>query len=130
SQGNREGGQVVVLDTMGELSRAYALATLVFVGGSFTRRGGQNILEPAGQGKPVLFGPHMDNFRDSVQVLEGRGGRQVADGEALYRALSALLKEPERMRTLGEEARATVRQISGASQRNVEHMGRLLGSRP
>jgi 3-deoxy-D-manno-octulosonic-acid transferase len=130
SQGNREGGQVVVLDTIGELSRAYGLATLVFVGGSFTRRGGQNILEPAGQGKPVLFGPHMDNFRDSVQVLVGRGGLQVADGEALYRELSALLKNPERMRALGEEARATVRQISGASQRNVEHMGRLLPPLP
>ena len=68
-----------MLDTIGELVRAYQLATVVFVGGSFGRRGGQNILEPAACGKPVLFGPRMENFQDSVQVLVGRGGLQVKD---------------------------------------------------
>ena len=126
SQGNPEGGQVVVLDTIGELSRAYRLATLVFVGGSFTRRGGQNILEPAGQGRPVLFGPHMENFRDSVQVLVGRGGLQVKDAEHLFQVMSELLARPEQVAELGELARSTVRRISGASQRNVEHMARAL----
>ncbi|WP_225413766.1 3-deoxy-D-manno-octulosonic acid transferase [Stigmatella hybrida] len=126
SKGNPEGGQVVVLDTMGELGRAYRLATLVFVGGSFTKRGGQNILEPAGQGKPVLYGPHMDNFRDSVQVLEGHGGLQVQDAEDLYRRVSELLSRPEALHALGAQARQTVSQISGASRRNVEHMGALL----
>ncbi|SEU05385.1 3-deoxy-D-manno-octulosonic acid transferase [Stigmatella erecta] len=126
SKGNLEGGQVVVLDTMGELGRAYRLATLVFVGGSFTKRGGQNILEPAGQGKPVLYGPHMDNFRDSVQVLEGHGGLQVQDAEDLYRRVSELLARPEALGALGAQARQTVSQISGASRRNVEHMGALL----
>jgi len=125
SQENREGGQVVVLDTIGELARAYRLATLVFVGGSFTKRGGQNILEPAGQGKPVLFGPHMDNFRDSVQVLAGRGGLQVQDAEELFQKVSELLAHPDRMTELGAQARAVVGQISGASRRNVEHMARL-----
>ncbi len=126
SQGNPEGGRVVVLDTIGELARAYRLATLVFVGGSFTLRGGQNILEPAGQGKPVLFGPHMENFQDSVQVLVGRGGIQVKDGEHLYRVMTELLGKPERVASLGALARATVGQISGASQRNVERMAGVL----
>ncbi|WNG25776.1 3-deoxy-D-manno-octulosonic acid transferase [Cystobacter fuscus] len=126
SKGNEEGGRVVVLDTMGELSRAYRLASLVFVGGSFTTRGGQNILEPAGQGKPVLFGPHMENFQDSVQVLVGRGGIQVNDAEHLYRVMSELLQKPENVTSLGVLARTTVRQVSGASQRNVEHMARVL----
>ena len=126
SQGNVEGGRVVVLDTIGELTRAYRLATLVFVGGSFTKRGGQNILEPAGQGKPVLFGPHMENFRDSVQVLVGRGGIQVKDGDHLYRVMLELLGKPETVSSLGELAKATVSQISGASQRNVEHMAGAL----
>jgi 3-deoxy-D-manno-octulosonic-acid transferase len=125
SQENREGGQVGVLDTIGELARAYRLATVVFVGGSFTERGGQNILEPAGQGKPVLFGPHMDNFRDSVQVLEGRGGIQVRDAEELFQKLSELLAHSDKVTALGEQARAVVGQISGASRRNVEHMARL-----
>lgn len=126
SQQNRSAGQVVVLDTIGELSQVYRLATLVFVGGSFTRRGGQNILEPAAQGKPVLFGPHMENFHDSVQVLVGRGGIQVNDPDHLYRVLAELLSRPERIRSLGELAAAAVRSVSGASRRNVEHMERLV----
>ncbi|MHA7629738.1 3-deoxy-D-manno-octulosonic acid transferase [Corallococcus sp. M7] len=125
SQGNPERAPVVVMDSMGELSRAYRLATVVFVGGSFTKRGGQNILEPAGQGRPVLFGPHMDNFRDSVAVLQGNGGIQVADGEALHAALEDLLAHPERRRQLGAQAEATVRTISGASERNAEAMATL-----
>jgi 3-deoxy-D-manno-octulosonic-acid transferase len=124
------GAQVVVLDTIGELSRAYRLATLVFVGGSFTTRGGQNILEPAAQGKPVLFGPHMDNFKDSVQVLLGRGGIQVADAEHLEALVADLLARPETCAQLGELAAQAVRQVSGASQRNVDLVARLLGERP
>jgi 3-deoxy-D-manno-octulosonic-acid transferase len=127
SEENHSGGRVVVLDTIGELARAYRLASLVFVGGSFTTRGGQNILEPAAQGRPVLFGPHMENFRDSVQVLVGRGGIQVNDADHLYRVISELLAKPETLHALGELASAAVRQISGASDRNVDHLHRLLG---
>jgi 3-deoxy-D-manno-octulosonic-acid transferase len=119
------GQKVVVLDTIGELAQAYGLATLVFVGGSFTKRGGQNIIEPAAQGKPVLFGPHMENFYDSVQVLIGRGGIQVSDPEQLYKRLSELLSRPEAILSLGELARAAVSHVSGASLRNVELMGGL-----
>lgn len=120
-----EATRVVVLDTIGELAQAYRLATVVFVGGSFTTRGGQNILEPAAQGKPVLFGPHMENFHDSVQVLVGRGGIQVNDPEQLYRVLLELLGRPETLASLGELAKGAVRQISGASRRNVDLMARL-----
>jgi 3-deoxy-D-manno-octulosonic-acid transferase len=122
------GAPVVVLDTIGELSRAYRLATLVFVGGSFTTRGGQNILEPAAQGKPVLFGPNMDNFSDSVQVLLGRGGIQVADAEHFEALVNDLLARPETCAQLGELAAQAVRQVSGASQRNVDLVARLLGA--
>ncbi|HME91277.1 MAG TPA: 3-deoxy-D-manno-octulosonic acid transferase, partial [Myxococcaceae bacterium] len=98
------------------------------VGGSFTRRGGQNILEPAAQGRPVLFGPHMENFHDSVQVLVGRGGIQVNDPDHLCRIVSELLSRPESISALGELAQAAVRQVSGASSRNVDHLERLLAS--
>jgi len=120
------GADVVVLDTIGELAQAYRLATLVFVGGSFTTRGGQNILEPAAQGKPVLFGPHMENFHDSVQVLLGRGGIQVSDGDQLVRVVTDLLARPEMVASLGELARGAVRQVSGASARNADWMAALL----
>ncbi len=123
---NASSAQVVVLDSIGELARAYRLATFVFVGGSFTTRGGQNILEPAAQGRPVLFGPHMENFRDSVQVLVGRGGIQVNDPDHLYRVVAELLSQPGELRSLGELALATVRQVSGASERNVDCLVALL----
>jgi 3-deoxy-D-manno-octulosonic-acid transferase len=117
---------VTVLDTIGELATAYRLATLVFVGGSFVRRGGQNVLEPAGQGRPVLFGPHMENFKDSLQVLVGRGGIQVATPEQLLKVAQELLARPDKIADLGELARQAVSQIRGASARNVDHMLRVL----
>ena len=120
-----QGASVTVLDTIGELSGAYGLATLVFVGGSFVRRGGQNMLEPAAHGRPVLFGPHTENFQDAVQALVGRGAIQVNDPEQLFRVASELLARPAEMEALGALARSAVEQISGASRRNVELMGAL-----
>jgi 3-deoxy-D-manno-octulosonic-acid transferase len=117
---------VTVLDTIGELAVAYRLATLVFVGGSFVTRGGQNVLEPAAQGKPVLFGPHMENFKDSVQVLQGRGGIQVATPEQLLKVADELLSRPDQIEELGALARGSVSAIRGASARNVEHMLAML----
>ncbi len=113
---------VIVLDTIGELAAAYRLATLVFVGGSFVKRGGQNVLEPAAQGKPVLFGPHMENFKDSVQVLQGRGGLQVGTPDRLLKVADELLSRPDQLEELGAMARRSVSAIRGASARNVEHM--------
>jgi 3-deoxy-D-manno-octulosonic-acid transferase len=113
---------VVVLDTIGELAAAYRLASLVFVGGSFVTRGGQNVLEPAAQGKPVLFGPHMENFKDSVQVLQGRGGLQVQTPEQLFRVADELLSRPDQLAELGALARRAVTAIRGASARNVDHL--------
>ncbi len=117
---------VTILDTIGELAAAYRLATLVFVGGSFVTRGGQNVLEPAAQGKPVLFGPHMENFKDSVQVLQGRGGLQVQSPEQLLRVADELLSRPDQIEELGTLACASVGAIRGASARNVEHMLSIL----
>jgi len=120
---------VLVLDTIGELGQAYRLATLVFVGGSFTARGGQNILEPAAAGKPVLFGPNMENFADSVRVLMGRGGIQVKDSDQLVRVLHELLAKPELVAELGAMAQAAVKTSRGASDRDVDHLLGLLRRR-
>jgi 3-deoxy-D-manno-octulosonic-acid transferase len=117
---------VIVLDTIGELVRAYQLATVVFVGGSFGRRGGQNILEPAACGKPVLFGPRMENFQDSVQVLVGRGGLQVKNPVALLRLMRDLLARPDELRKLGELARDAVSSVRGASARDARLIAELL----
>jgi 3-deoxy-D-manno-octulosonic-acid transferase len=117
---------VTLLDTIGELAVAYRLATLVFVGGSFVTRGGQNVLEPAAQGVPVLFGPHMENFKDSVQVLQGRGGLQVATPEQLFKVADELLSRPDQLAELGGLARRSVSAIRGASARNVDHLIAML----
>lgn len=112
--------EVLVLDGVGELIRMYELASVVFVGGSFVARGGQNILEPAACGKPVLFGPHMHNFRDAVAVLLGRGGLQVPDPERLARTLGRLLADPAALERLGQLARESARAHTGASRRAAE----------
>ena len=77
---------VIVLDTIGELSAPTSSPRWCSWAAASATRGGQNILEPAACGKPVLFGPHMENFHDSVQVLVGRGGIQVNDPVALLQA--------------------------------------------
>ena len=103
-----------------------SISTVVFVGGSFTRRGGQNILEPAACGKPVLFGPRMENFQDSVQVLVGRGGLQVRDAAALLRILRDLLARPGELLTLGQLARDAVSAVRGASARDARLIADLV----
>ena len=77
-------GEVLLVDTIGELMRFYTISDLVFVGGSMVPVGGHNILEPASLSKPVLFGPHMSNFREiTAMILKFGGGVQVADGREL-----------------------------------------------
>ncbi len=117
---------VFVLDTIGELAACYALAHLVFVGGSFVARGGQNILEPAACGKPVIFGPNMQNFSDSVQVLLGRGGMQVINPEQLVRVMQDLFSRPSHREELGRLAAEQVRKVRGAAHRNALHIVSLL----
>jgi 3-deoxy-D-manno-octulosonic-acid transferase len=77
----------------------------------------------------VLFGPNMENFRDSVQVLVGRGGIQVNDPDHLARAALDLLDRPDRLEELGALAKSAVSAVGGASRRNVDEMLRLLEAR-
>jgi 3-deoxy-D-manno-octulosonic-acid transferase len=120
---------VIVVDSIGELTALYKIGSFAFVGGSFVARGGQNILEPAGQGRPVLFGPNMVNFRDSVEVLQGRGGIQLADVGQLGRVGQELLAQPEELKRLGEMAKRSVAKVRGASERNATHILSLLSDR-
>jgi len=118
--------EILLLDSIGELAGIFELADLVIMGGSLVPTGGHNLIEPACWGKAIIFGPHMENFRDSVQVLVGRGGIQVNDPEHLYRVIAELLDRPETAIALGQMAEVAVRQVSGASLRNIEQIERLL----
>lgn len=111
---------VLLLDTLGELGACWGLADIAFVGGSLTRRGGQNMLEPAAYGAAVLFGPNTQNFRDIVeQLLSRRAARMVASGAELTEAVRDFLRQPETRQALGDPAREFVASQQGAATRTV-----------
>lgn len=112
---------VVVLDTIGELARLYQVATAVFVGGSLVDAGGHNILEPAVFGKPILFGPHMQNFAEiTAAFLTSEAALQVSSARDLERTLHEVLGDPVLRARLGAAARALVEANRGASERTMK----------
>jgi 3-deoxy-D-manno-octulosonic-acid transferase len=111
---------VILIDTVGELGRLYGAADLVFVGGSLIPHGGQNMLEPVMFGKPTLFGPYDDNFREPVdRLLAADGARRVEDEAALVLALQELLRDPELARSMGERGRRALTSAQGATVQTV-----------
>lgn len=120
-------GGVILLDTMGELARLYAAASVVFVGGSLIPHGGQNILEPAAYGRPILHGPHMGNFAEMRdRFREADAALQVADGPALAEGLQVLLDDAARAERMGQAGRAIVEAQRGATRRTADLVGALL----
>jgi 3-deoxy-D-manno-octulosonic-acid transferase len=111
---------VLLLDTIGELESVYAAADLVFVGGSLVDVGGHNMLEPAGKGRAVIYGPHVYNFVDEAALLESRGAAiRVADGSALGATIRRLLDDPEERHELGRRALDALSDAKGAAEVNV-----------
>jgi 3-deoxy-D-manno-octulosonic-acid transferase len=120
-------GEVLLLDTLGELSQVYALASVVFVGGSLVPSGGHNILEPAVAGKAVVVGPHMENFQEIADQFRSESAMvQVSSPDELAREVAALLLDDERRRGLGERARELVGRNRGAVSRTVDALSSLL----
>lgn len=115
-------GTIILIDIMGELNHYYLKATVAFVGGGFNPRfGGQNILEPAALGLPVVFGKHMQNFAEEARLLkESGGGIQIDNPNELYSALHGLLTQPEERNRRGQAAAKTIRENQGAVERNIE----------
>jgi 3-deoxy-D-manno-octulosonic-acid transferase len=121
------GDGIVLLDTVGELSRIYAAATAVFIGGTFCSRGGQNMLEPAALGKPVVSGPSLSNFTEIAGALTSAGGMKVVDNPVdLGRALGELLAEPAIAAEAGRRAREATLAGRGAAEATLELIGRHL----
>jgi 3-deoxy-D-manno-octulosonic-acid transferase len=118
---------VVVLDTIGELAQIYQLATAVFVGGSLVDHGGHNILEPAMFGKPIVFGPHMQNFKEIADAFRRQDAAvQVPSERELADTLLALVTDPVRRASLGAAARALVEANRGAKTKTLAVIGELL----
>ena len=111
---------VIILDSIGELAQLYQLATVAFVGGSLVDHGGHNILEPAVFGKPIVFGPHMQNFRDIAETFVGSGAAiQVASERDLDDAILGLVRDPVHRASLGAAARALVEANRGAKDKTI-----------
>ena len=111
-------GNVLLLDTIGELAAVFQYATVVFVGGSLVPTGGHNILEPARHRKPIVFGPHMENFRDMARLfLESGAAIQIRNAPELVPAIRELLSNSQRASELGRNALAIVLENSGATDR-------------
>jgi len=113
---------VVLLDTVGELGAAWGLADLGFTGGSLDgKRGGQSMIEPAGFGVPVVFGPHVWNFGDAARMLVDAGGAiKVKSADELEGALAGLLIDPHTRHQMGAIAQRLVREQQGATERTLE----------
>ena len=108
----------VLLDTTGELQRWYDIATVVFVGKSLTAHGGQNPVEPILAGKPVVFGPHMENFGMLARTLVSRKAAiQVRDADSLERAIVELLRDTEARQHLVQNALEVLSTHKGATER-------------
>ena len=114
-------GDVLILDTIGQLNDIYSIAALVFIGGSLIRHGGQNPIEPAVFEKPIIFGPYMFNFRDTAQVfVRNNAAVQVPDREALLDKVRLLLSDEAQAVMLGRNARSVIMDNRGATERNIK----------
>ena len=126
----RDERRIVVIDVIGELFKAYSLATVVFCGGSLVPRGGQNILEPAAWGKVVLYGPSMEDFTDERERLETAGGGiTVRDSGHLLEQILLLMEDPDARCRRGEAGRTVVASNRGAAQRYADLVSEVLESR-
>lgn len=111
----------LLVNTTGELMFFYEQATVVFVGKSLKAAGGQNPIEPAALGKPVIFGPNMQNFSDVVRAFLAQDGAvQVQDAGELEQQLAGLLANEARRAQLGRNALKVVQENRGATSRTVE----------
>ncbi|NQT06718.1 MAG: 3-deoxy-D-manno-octulosonic acid transferase [Candidatus Omnitrophica bacterium] len=119
--------KVLLLDTMGRLSQLFSIADIVFMGGSLMRKGGQNILEPATFSRPIIFGPHMFNFKDIAESFLNAGAAcSVRDTKGLLETANRLLTDGDRRKELGKRARSMVDKNAGATLRNIEKIDKVL----
>ena len=123
-------GEVLVLDSLGELPGLYARCEAAFVGGTLTPVGGHNLLEPVAAGRPVVFGPYTANVTQAAQILlESGAGRSVSGVDELAREWSAALDDPAAARARAEAGRAALQRHQGSAERAAQLVVSALGAR-
>jgi len=129
-EGPRPEARILLVDTIGELGAWWGTADIAFVGGSMGSRGGQNMIEPAGYGAAVCFGPNTRNFRDIVSaLLEAEAAEVVADRHELLAFVRRCLTDPDYAARLGRNARQLVVSQQGAAARTLVALEGLLAKR-
>jgi 3-deoxy-D-manno-octulosonic-acid transferase len=119
-------GTVILLDSLGELSRFWGLATVAFVGGSLTNRGGQSMIEPAGFGVPLIFGPQTWNFATVVAQLQAvQGATVVRNGDELTESLRFLMQNPALAQAQGRRAQELIISSQGATRSIAERLAHI-----
>lgn len=128
SHGVPEDATVLLLDSIGELASLYRLADGAFVGGSLVEAGGHNILEPAAFGKVPVFGPSMENFAAiAARFKEAGAAIQVGSPEDAGVEWIELLKDPQKMKRMGDAAKQLVESSRGALDRAMAEVEKQLG---
>ena len=124
---NLQPGEIMIVDTLGEMLKLYALSDLVFVGGSLVDIGGHNILEAALLKKPVMYGSHMQNFKEIARLVRAaHAGLQVKNTDELYRQMRILIENPDEATRIGENGHHLLEQNRGATQRTLEVIDRRM----
>lgn len=127
STSSLEKGVIILLDSIGELSSIYCISDIAIIGKSFRGYGGQNPLEPAYWGKPILCGPHMENF-PFIKDFYSEGAAIEVNEEELYLKLKELISSPERANEMGLKAQKLYRRHAGAVEKAVEILTRYISA--
>ncbi|HEV8130003.1 MAG TPA: 3-deoxy-D-manno-octulosonic acid transferase, partial [Acidobacteriota bacterium] len=118
---------IFLLDSIGELTVVYEMATVVFVGKSLVPGGGQNILEPAFFGKPILFGPYMENFREVAETfVHEQAAVRVMDAAEFSQRLLELLRNREMRSALSARAGKIIAENRGAAHNTMHEIRELV----
>lgn len=115
-----EGAQVLVIDSVGLLSRLYAYATLTYVGGGFTKDGIHNILEAAVWGKPVIFGPNYRKYREAKELIQAEGACSIATAAEFKKIADDLLSNKSHLQTFSTNARSYIEENTGATKKIMD----------
>ena len=114
---------VYLLDTIGQLQSLYNLATVVFMGGSLVKKGGHNIIEPAFFAKPIIFGPHMQNFQDTADLfISNQAAIQINNEAQLQEKITDLLRSQQERDSIGERAKRVVQNNKGVIVKTLDLM--------
>ncbi|WP_019878366.1 tetraacyldisaccharide 4'-kinase [Succinispira mobilis] len=123
----RLASQVILIDTIGELGRIYAVGDVVYVGGSLITHGGHNVLEPAAHAKPIVVGPHMFNFKDSHALLkQNKACHTVNNQQELTESLLKIVSDDNLRNSMGQGSLQVIIDNRGAAKRSIEYLQALL----